>query len=374
METSTLGKVIQSSAGTTNDIRSNNDVNGIYGLESLCKVFGSAEYLERKMSDWSDDIFFLELWDELQDRARSNSYADGSVGRDLTTSEVASRTSATITQSSDLDGAESDGGALFDETATAYRRLKVKAEEQINDLLVNAITSSLRPYSRGTGWSSLSSQESINATNSNFAPSSTLDTSFQLLSDFLTFLSTVLAPTPLKRITRQLCLAMQRYIWDNVLMRHNFSANGVQQLRGDIQAIEKVIDASTKFPGEAARGMRRLGEALKLLGLPIKPSSSATSTNKPAAATTKEGDDGWEFDEDRDDDDDKEIGGAEDEESHVDETEHEHANKIWSLWEVEKRVFKSNESARNLLMDMGLETLSESDARGILERRVEVGS
>jgi RAD50-interacting protein 1 len=369
METSTLGKVIQSSTGTTNDIRSKNDVHGIYGLESLCKVFGSAEYLERKMSDWGDDIFFLELWDELQDRARGNSGADGSVGRDLTTSEVASRTSATITQSNNLDGAESDGGALFDETATAYRRLRLKAEEQIKHLLVNAVTTSLRPYSRVTGWSSLSSQESNTTTNSNSAPSSALDTTLQLLSDFLAFLSTVLAPAPLKRITRQLCLAIQRYIWDNVLMRHNFSASGAQQLRSDIQAIEKVVDASIKYSGEAARGMRRLGEGLKLLGLPIKSSSSFISPKKLASAADKEDEDGWGFEDDGDDDD-KETGETE-EEPDLDETENE--DKIWSLWIVEKLVFKSNESARNVLMDMGFETLSESDARGILERRVEVG-
>ena len=35
---------------------------GIGGLERLCRVYGSAEYLEKKMQDWSDDVFFLELW------------------------------------------------------------------------------------------------------------------------------------------------------------------------------------------------------------------------------------------------------------------------------------------------------------------------
>src|SRR5580698_473446 len=29
---------------------------GIGGLERLCKVFGSAEYLERAMRDWNDDV------------------------------------------------------------------------------------------------------------------------------------------------------------------------------------------------------------------------------------------------------------------------------------------------------------------------------
>jgi hypothetical protein len=29
---------------------------GVGGLERLCRVYGSAEYLEKAMRDWSDDI------------------------------------------------------------------------------------------------------------------------------------------------------------------------------------------------------------------------------------------------------------------------------------------------------------------------------
>ena len=31
-------------------------VGGIKGVERLCRVYGSAEYLEKAMADWSDDI------------------------------------------------------------------------------------------------------------------------------------------------------------------------------------------------------------------------------------------------------------------------------------------------------------------------------
>ena len=31
-------------------------VEGVHGLERLCRVYGSAEYLEKAMADWSDDI------------------------------------------------------------------------------------------------------------------------------------------------------------------------------------------------------------------------------------------------------------------------------------------------------------------------------
>ena len=32
---------------------------GVEGLERLCKTFGSADYLERAMRDWSDDVVRL---------------------------------------------------------------------------------------------------------------------------------------------------------------------------------------------------------------------------------------------------------------------------------------------------------------------------
>jgi len=44
------------------------------------------------------------------------------------------------------------------------------------------------------------------------------------------------------------------------------------------------------------------------------------------------------------------------------------------LWDVEKRIFRSNESGRQALEELGLEMLSESEARHVLERRIELGS
>lgn len=37
-------------------------VQGVAGLERLCRVYGSAEYLEKKMRDWSDDVVSLYGW------------------------------------------------------------------------------------------------------------------------------------------------------------------------------------------------------------------------------------------------------------------------------------------------------------------------
>ena len=352
VNTTIAGKLVQN-AGRTDD--SSTDVSGLKGLQRLSKIFGSAEYLERKMSDWSDDIFFLELWDELQDRARRSSVLNGSVGRDLSTKEVASRTSATIVVA-DGEGAstETGDGALFDETESAYRGLRILVENEITEAVRYNVRSALKSYAKASGWASISPTVSDL---SQLSPSASLDGTLQILSTQLGFLSTVLAAAPLRRITRQVCLAVQKEVLDNVVMRHSFSSAGVAQLRRDFMALGTVVDSTIRTPGEAQRCMKRLGEGLVLLGLPIKESQKDADHGPE--------DDGWDFEETAED-------TVEDGDATPPEIPEE--DKDWSLWEVEKLIFRSNESARGVLGALHLHSLNEADARTILKRRVELGS
>jgi hypothetical protein len=346
------GKLVQNASRVDDP---STDVSGLKGLQRLSKIFGSAEYLERKMSDWSDDIFFLELWDELQDRARRNSGVDGSVGRDLSTKEVASRTSATIVAADGGDAdAETGDGALFDETESAYRGLRILVENEMTEAVRSNVRTTLRPYTKVSGWASISTTVSDT---SQLSPSASLDATLQVLSTQLGFLSTVLAAAPLRRITRQVCLAIQKDVLESVIMRHSFSSAGVAQLQRDFMAVQAVVDSSIKAPGEAQRCMKRLGDGLVLLGLPIKASQKHVDHGPE--------DDGWDFEEVEED-------AIEDADAAPYEVSDE--NKVWSLWEVEKLIFKSNESARGVLAALHLDSLNEADARTILKRRIELGS
>lgn len=291
---------------------------GLGGLERLCRVYGSADYLEKKMRDWSDDVFFLELWDELQFRARSRS--GRTVAKDMTVEDIAGRTSSVV-------GSEDDSGALFDETASAYRKLRIRTEGILQDLLGHDVRQSLRPYGRINPWSSLASEMSA----SSLAITAELDSAVQLLASYLSFLSKVLAEAPLKRICRQLALSMQTFLWDHVLMRNNFSTSGVAQFTRDLYALCEVFDRYLG-PGQGQIGMKKLREAVGLLGMPIKP---------------------------------KQEDGGEDGVS---------GGEGLGIWEVEKRVFRDNESAREVLEELGIESLTETEARSVLERRLELSS
>ncbi|KAI4290087.1 MAG: hypothetical protein L6R35_000633 [Caloplaca aegaea] len=302
------------------------DLHGLAGLERLARVYGSAEYLEKKMRDWSDDVFFLELWEELQDRARAGAKGErgGNVGGNMSVEHVADKTSAAV-------GSNDGGGALFDETAGAYRRLRVKAEGIMTDHFVQNVRDSLKAYGRVNTWSALPGEanENLESNSSSLAISAELDRTIQLLQSYLAFLAKVLAQAALRRITRQVMLTVQTYLWDHVLMRYTFSSTGAKQFERDVHGIWEVVDQCIGV-GQGEVGMRRLAEGLVLLLL--------------------------------------RTGFAVDAETSM-QSEEQNLN----VEALEKRLYQGNENGRQMLEELGLELLSESEARSVLERRVDFG-
>ena len=290
-------------------------------------MYGSAEYLEKKMRDWSDDVFFLELWDELQDRARTNNTNTANnnqrtlAGPNMTVATIAERTSSAVGSQTDTSG------ALFDETASAYTRLRIRAENLMTDLLTTTFRDTLRPYGRINPWSSLSLSITDSESSTPLSLTAELDATIEQLDEYLSFLSKVLAQAPLRRIVRQAVLAMQAFLYDHVMLRYTFSTSGAQQFQRDVEVVWETVDRYLG-EGQGEMGMRRLREGLVLLNLPVM----------------KVGEQGGD-------------SGASGLGSRV----------------VEERLFRSNESGREVLDELGLEVLSEAEARKVLERRVELG-
>lgn len=106
------------------------------------------------------------------------------------------------------------------------------------------------------------------------------------------------------------------------MIKQNFSAAGAAQIASDVDHILGVVNSATGASGSSGVSLqttKKLSEGLHLLCL-------------DAAGDT--------------------LG----------------------LWDVEDRLFRDNESARGVLAELGIETLSEADARSVLERRIEVGN
>ncbi|KAL4991391.1 TIP-1 family-domain-containing protein [Aspergillus falconensis] len=328
--TSTIGRTVQGTDGQAS-------VEGIAGLERLCRVFGSAEYLEKKMDDWNNEVFFVELWSELQERVKLNKHSGKNVAGSMSVADVASRTSSAINNTSGASSLEeTPEGALFDETASAYRRLRLHSESIITSTLISNVRSALKLYSRVTTWSTISGHSS--PATGPLPPTADLAQTMRTLSTTISFLSRALGVAPLRRIVRQVLLSVQTYIWSNVLLRNTFSASGAAQLACDMDHLYGVVDAALGHAVQAGGSkpiLRKLNEGLLILNLEAQ-TTQADGEDRASAESA--------------------------------------SGKALGLWEVEKRLFKDNESARELLADLGVDTLTESEARSVLEKRVEIGS
>ncbi|CAI6338823.1 unnamed protein product [Periconia digitata] len=343
-------------------------LHGVEGLERLCKTYGSADYLERAMRDWSDDVFFLHIWEELQDRARQAN----NIGS-MTIADVAERTSKAIGGESDTDG-----GALFDETAGWYSRLRIRSEKIITDTLNSNVREALRPYRHINPWATLTGGAS--STPANLSPTAELDPLLTHLASTFGFLSRALAPAPLRRIARGVLLTISTTLWDNVMSRHRFSTAGAAQLSADLAAICRVVNKAIG-PGVAETGLRKCLEGARLVGLPVRGGKSQVKTDTSfdsnpngggAGEDGEDWDEAWGAGEDDDESEAQLLGEGETpppRESLGDTTE---ANGELGLWEVETRLFADNQSARDVLDELGFETLSETEARAVLGRRVEL--
>ena len=310
---------------------------GLKGLDHLCRIFGSAEYLERAMRDWSDHVFFLELWEELQERAKTWNRVSRNLGE---LQEIKQKTSTAV-------GAdESNGevqGALFDETATSYQNLRIRSEGVLVESLTYNIREALRPYARVGTWASLSSATAGGAITAELEPT------LRLLSEYFGFLSKALGRTALRRLCRQVTHSIQTFIWNSLLTQHSFSSAGATRLSVDVSALCTNVD-SYVGSGQARHGMRKLIEGVTLLSLPIRGEIQRV---QPGGSGDDDDDTAWE-----------------DTDGHDEDVE----SRKMGLFEVERMVFMDNESARHALEQLGLESLSESDARAVLEKRVELGS
>ena len=332
------------------------DAFSLKGLESLTKVFGSAEFLERKMSDWNDDIFFIELWDELRYRAKANTGADASVSPGLRVEDVAEKTSSSIKQGGGGAGGDEDididGSGLFDQTATAFHRLREQSEEEMLRFFDINLKACLRPYARFSQRSSLASTPGTPSDSTAMAPSPSLDSFFQTTETLIGYLARAIAPGALRRVVKHYCAAVQRELWDNVLLHHAFSASGAAQLARDVVEIKATVEKHSRLRNAAGGGLRRLEEAIYLLSLDASKASTARDD--------EDGDgDGWGFE---DGEDMKPVAGDGDGDGEGE----------LGLWEVERLIFESNEAARSALKEMGLYHLSEGEARNVLKRRVEL--
>lgn len=144
-----------------------------------------------------------------------------------------------------------------------------------------------------------------------------LDEPLHVLKRNLDFLSKTLSTASLRRVWHEVLDRMQDMLWNGVLMQQSFTTLGAAQFAHDGAVILALVDRY--LPGGSS-GLEALREGMQLLNLPASAGEGA------GRATLKEASD---------------------------------------------RAFTSNDEARRVLEELGLDALTPVNARHILERRVE---
>lgn len=141
--TSTVGRTLH---GVTKEQQA--ALEGTGALETLCKVYGSADHVVSTLKDWGNEEFFVTLWDELQSRATPSDGATKIAG-EMSYEEVKDRTSNAV-------DSDNDEGFLFDETVRAYASRRKSAQAFLVSGLAKSHQDAFKAYSTRVQWTTIS--------------------------------------------------------------------------------------------------------------------------------------------------------------------------------------------------------------------------
>ncbi|WZH46397.1 TIP-1 family-domain-containing protein [Fusarium acuminatum] len=295
---------------------------GTGAFEVLCKVIGSADHIVNTLKDWSNEEFFVSLWDELQTRALHRASQGNNITSTMSYDDVKDRTSAAV-------GQKREDGALFDETAAAYSMRRKAAQQLLVGALVESHNKAFRAYTTRVQWTTVGETAIVgksapvigfttlsDITTDELAITPELDEPLRILQRNFDFLVKALSTAAFRRVWREALIKLQDHLWQTVLMRQSFTTYGATQFRRDGVALVAVVE---RYIPNGSSVLDSLTEGMQLLSLPVETG---------------------------------EAGGL-------------------TLKEASDRVFTDNEEARKVLEELHLEELSPQSARNILQRRVE---
>ncbi|KAI0024076.1 RINT-1/TIP-20 [Xylariomycetidae sp. FL0641] len=260
--TSTLGRTLH---GVTKEELA--ALEGTGAFESLCRVLGSCDHIVATLKDWSNEEFFITLWEELQARAVRNSDQENLTGT-MSHDAVRDRISSAV-------GLDGDSGILFDETIVAFSHRRKTAEEYLVSAVIDSHHKEFRPYLSKPQWTTISSEPAVDPMQLAITPE--LDAPLRILKRNLDFLASALSTAVFRRIWREALEKLQDMLWGSVLMTQNFTTLGAAQFVRDLQAILALVD---RHIPEGSLIMGTLLEGAQLLSLPLEAEEGGISLSQ----------------------------------------------------------------------------------------------
>ncbi|KAB5533649.1 TIP-1 family-domain-containing protein [Coniochaeta sp. 2T2.1] len=258
--TSTVGRTLH---GVTKEQLA--ALEGTGALETLCKVFGSADHIVNTLRDWSNEEFFVTLWEQLQSRAKGSEDQSNLAGG-MSYDHVRDRTSSVV-------GTEDDSGALFDETIVAYSSRRQRAQDFLVDAVVDSHNKAFYAYLKRPQWTTIN-EDPAAIDPSHLAVTAELDEPLRILKRNLDFLSRALGTAVFRRVWRSVLDKLNNMLWSDVLMSQSFTTFGAAQFMRDIHAIFSLVE---RYLPDGSAAMTSLAEGVKLLNLPVEAAEGGMS-------------------------------------------------------------------------------------------------
>nr|VWO99552.1 N/A [Ganoderma boninense] len=173
---------------------------GVEGVQRLCKALVSAKYLASAMEAWGEDLFFLELWAEINHRASLRTRAES----------IPSLPNPNATED------ESPEGTIFEELVRHYNDLVRRAEELIISTVTGEIESGLKAHLQGS--SAQVTPASTSGTPDEIALAQSLLGPLALFSSHLTFLRAALPRATVTALYRQIATRIGSHLMQRQIL------------------------------------------------------------------------------------------------------------------------------------------------------------
>jgi len=227
---------------------------GVEGVQRLCKALISAKYIGAACEAWGEELFFLELWAEINRRAslRSRVQAENALP--------------------DPKGAEDEApeGTIFEELVTQYSKLAERAEDMIVQTVCSEVEGGLRAHF--TSGSSTQVTPNMNANvEDDISLATTLLGPIALLSSHLSFLRSTLPQTAVISFYRRIASRLSSHILQRQILYRGHGRISQQQGKAILAETELWVETCQIALARAERARveapwRSLLQASRLIG------------------------------------------------------------------------------------------------------------
>ncbi|KAI9643312.1 hypothetical protein NHQ30_007931 [Ciborinia camelliae] len=265
--TSTVGRTLK---GYTKEQQQS--VEGMAGLVSLCKVFGSADHIISTLESLGAEEFFVDLYTRLDERAQ-NVHPESAIAGPYTCSQLKLSTSLKL---------GTGEGSIFDTTIQAFKKIRNNAGDLLQQAIKYSFQATFRPYITQAQWTTVGQDPQSTYYTSSLTISAELDQPLQIMKEKLAYLEKTISYPAFMRIWRQAISALEDLLFNEVLLRQDFTTLGAARFSQDLKGIQSIIGAYLPLDNSTFM-MSRLTQGIALLNLPIEASDEEGMSLSEAA-------------------------------------------------------------------------------------------